>query len=167
MGPFSECVKKWNCSQPSSFVHGILQARILDWAAVPFSKGSPPSRDWTRVSFIASEWAMREAPPFSGEMVFRYQRVVFIAVDLFQWTLHVYLLGDYMYIYYYMNKFTYLYENIFNLYLLIKWWVHTDVFNSSVRLRFFLPFSHSLFVFFPVAWTLVPSRISVLKLMQK
>lgn len=63
---------------------------------------------------------MREAPPFSGEMVFRYQRVVFIAVDLFQWTLHVYLLGDYMYIYYYMNKFTYLYENIFNLYLLIK-----------------------------------------------
>ena len=119
MGPFSECVKKWNSSQPSSFVRGILQARILDWAAVPFSKGSSPSRDWTPISFIASEFftvrAMREAPPFSGEMVFRYQRVVFIAIDLFQST----ELGDYMYIYYYMNEFTYLSENIFNLYLFI------------------------------------------------
>ena len=27
-----------NCSPPSFFVHGILQARILEWAAMPFSK---------------------------------------------------------------------------------------------------------------------------------
>ena len=28
------------CSLPGSSVHGILQARILEWAAIPFSRGS-------------------------------------------------------------------------------------------------------------------------------
>ena len=47
-------------------VHGILQARILEWVAFPFSRGSPQPRDWTQVSCIAGEfftrWATREAP---------------------------------------------------------------------------------------------------------
>ena len=30
-----------DCSPPGSSVHGILQARILEWVAVPFSRGSP------------------------------------------------------------------------------------------------------------------------------
>ena len=30
-------------------VHGILQARILEWVAVPFSRGSSQPRDWTQV----------------------------------------------------------------------------------------------------------------------
>jgi len=34
-------------------VHGILQARILEWVAVPFSMGSPQPRDKTQVSHIA------------------------------------------------------------------------------------------------------------------
>ena len=46
-------------------VHGILQARILEWVAVPFSKGSFHPRDWTQVSCIAggffTSWATREA----------------------------------------------------------------------------------------------------------
>ena len=46
-------------------VHGILQARILEWVAIPFSRGSSQPRDWTQVSLIASEfftsWATREA----------------------------------------------------------------------------------------------------------
>ena len=36
-----------------SSVHGILQARILEWGAIPFSRGSPPPRDQTQVSCIA------------------------------------------------------------------------------------------------------------------
>ena len=32
-------------SPPGSFVHGILQARILEWAAILFSRGSSPPRD--------------------------------------------------------------------------------------------------------------------------
>jgi len=30
-----------NCSPPDSSVHGILQARILHWVAIPFSRGNP------------------------------------------------------------------------------------------------------------------------------
>ena len=31
-----------DCSPPGSSVHGILQARILEWAAIPFSRGDLP-----------------------------------------------------------------------------------------------------------------------------
>ena len=42
-----------DCSPPGSSVHGILQARILEWVAIPFSRGSSWPRDWTQVSCIA------------------------------------------------------------------------------------------------------------------
>ena len=46
-------------------VHGILQARILEWVAFPFSRGSSQPRDQTQVSHIAgrffTSWATREA----------------------------------------------------------------------------------------------------------
>ena len=46
-------------------IHGILQARMLEWVAFPFSRGSSQSRDWTQVSCIAggffTSWATREA----------------------------------------------------------------------------------------------------------
>ena len=34
-----------NCSLPGSYVHGILQARILEWVAMPSSRGSSQHRD--------------------------------------------------------------------------------------------------------------------------
>ena len=37
----------------STSVHGILQARTLEWVAIPFSRGSFWSRDWTQVSYTA------------------------------------------------------------------------------------------------------------------
>ena len=42
-----------DCSPPGSSVHGILQARILEWVAISFSKGSSRPRDQTQVSSIA------------------------------------------------------------------------------------------------------------------
>ena len=42
-----------NCSLPGSSVHGVLQARIPEWVAVPFSRGSSQPRDQTQVSCIA------------------------------------------------------------------------------------------------------------------
>ena len=46
-------------------VHGILQARILEWVAAPFSKGSSQPRDRTQVSHMAGRffiiWATKEA----------------------------------------------------------------------------------------------------------
>ena len=53
-------------SPPGSSVHGILQARILEWVAVPFSSGFSWPRYWTQVSCIAGRsftiWATREDP---------------------------------------------------------------------------------------------------------
>ena len=36
-----------DCIPPGYFVHGILQARILEWVAMPSSRGSSPFRNWT------------------------------------------------------------------------------------------------------------------------
>ena len=52
-------------SPPGSSVHGVLQARSLEWVAISFSRGSSRPRDWTLVSCIAGRrftlWASREA----------------------------------------------------------------------------------------------------------
>ena len=45
-----------DCSSPGSSVHGILQARILEWGAIPFSRGPSWPRDQTQVSCIASRF---------------------------------------------------------------------------------------------------------------
>ena len=50
---------------PDSSVHGILQERILEWVAIPFSRGSSWPKDWTQVSCTAGKfltiWPTREA----------------------------------------------------------------------------------------------------------
>ena len=57
-----------DCSLLGSFVHGILQAKILEEVANPSSRGSSQPRDWTQVSCIESEfftiWAAREAQEY-------------------------------------------------------------------------------------------------------
>ena len=54
-----------DCSLPGSSVHGILQARILEWVAISFSRGSSRPRDGTQVSRIGGRcfnlWATGEA----------------------------------------------------------------------------------------------------------
>ena len=53
------------CDPMDYTVHGILQDRILEWVAVPFSRGSSQPRNRTRISCIAggffTSWATREA----------------------------------------------------------------------------------------------------------
>ena len=41
-------------SSPSSSIYEILQARILEWVAISFSRGSSPPRDQTQISYISS-----------------------------------------------------------------------------------------------------------------
>ena len=54
-----------DCSLAGSSLHGILQARVLEWVAISFSRGSSRPRDGTRVSCIPGRhfnlWATREA----------------------------------------------------------------------------------------------------------
>ena len=50
-------------SDPMNYkVHGILQARILEWVAFPFSRGSSQLRDQTQVSHIAADSLPAEPP---------------------------------------------------------------------------------------------------------
>ena len=51
-----------NCSPPDSSVHGIFQARILEWVAIPFSQGSSRPRDQTQVSHIVGRFFTIEPP---------------------------------------------------------------------------------------------------------
>ena len=66
---YESCWKCWLLSGVRLFatpwsVHGILQARILEWVAIPFSRGSLRPRDWTQVSCTAGRfftiWATKE-----------------------------------------------------------------------------------------------------------
>ena len=66
-GPsLNESLSRMTLCNPMDYsVHGILQARILEWVAVPFSRRSSQSRDQTQVSHIAgiffTSWATRVA----------------------------------------------------------------------------------------------------------
>ena len=71
------------CSLSDSSVHGIFQARVLQWIAISFSRGSSRPRNWTRVSHIAGRrftvWATRE----------RLTHLLFLSTQLgIPWWLH-------------------------------------------------------------------------------
>ena len=79
------CVTLYNptdCSFPGSSVHGIFQARVLEWLAISFFRGSSWPRIWTRVSHIAGRcftlWATREA---HVKMVFKYSQLVWSSLS--------------------------------------------------------------------------------------
>ena len=70
--PFTTLCESMDCHPPKSSVNGILQARILAWVAIPFSRGSSQPRDQTWVSCVAGRffiiWTAREAQSkFSGD----------------------------------------------------------------------------------------------------
>ena len=54
-----------DCSSPSSPVHGVSQARILEWVAISFSRESSWPRDWTCISCVSciSRRIFTRAPP--------------------------------------------------------------------------------------------------------
>ena len=72
----SDCDSTY-CSLPDSSVHGNFQAGIQEWVAMPCSRGSSQTRDWTLVSRIAggffTRWATRESP---------YRRLTFSDLSL-------------------------------------------------------------------------------------
>ena len=60
------------CSLPDSSVHGILQARVLEWVAMPSSRGSSLPRDWTCISYLPL------APPQITALMMATQKHCFI-----------------------------------------------------------------------------------------
>ena len=65
-----------DCSPPDSSVHGIFQARILEWVAISFSRGSSQAKDRSRVSRIEGRcftvWATRLIPNLCICGIYKY-----------------------------------------------------------------------------------------------
>ena len=68
------------CNPLDYTVHGVIQARILEWVAGPFSRGSSQPRDRTQVSRVAggffTSWATREALIYNSIFILDEKRVV-------------------------------------------------------------------------------------------
>ena len=60
-----------DCNPPGSSVHGIFQARILEWVAISFSRGSSPPRDRTPVSCI-DRWILYHRAPWEAHVHIRH-----------------------------------------------------------------------------------------------
>ena len=58
-----------DCSPPGSSVHGIFQARILEWVATPFYRGSSRLRDGTQVSWIVGWFDLLASTPLSVSLM--------------------------------------------------------------------------------------------------
>ena len=65
-------------SLPGSVVHGIFQARILEWAVIPFSRGSSQPRDGTHISCIAGRFFTDEP---AGKPIPRWEALKFKKVE--------------------------------------------------------------------------------------
>ena len=76
----SDSLHPQGCNPPGSSVHGILQARTLEWVAMPSSRGSSQPSDRTQGSCIAGRfftiWATREAPRANLSLVENYSSEV-------------------------------------------------------------------------------------------
>ena len=57
-----QLLRSHDCSPPGSSVHGILQARILEWVAISFSRGASWPKNWTQVSRTEDRWFKRDGP---------------------------------------------------------------------------------------------------------
>ena len=87
------CPTLWDpvdCSPPGSSIHGIFQAKVLEWVAISFSRGSSRPRDQTQVSHIIGRcfnlWATREAPiskKMAESMRLKCDSVDHLALDAF------------------------------------------------------------------------------------
>ena len=72
--PFHSCLTlcdPMDYGQPGSSVHGILQARILEWVVMLSSRGSSQHRVWTQVSQLQADSLLSEPSAYSGGGLFQ------------------------------------------------------------------------------------------------
>ena len=62
-------------SPPGSSLHGILQARILEWVAIPFSRGSSQTRDQIQVSCVRGRFFPTE--PLGKPAITHHQNSIY------------------------------------------------------------------------------------------
>ena len=70
----SNSLRPHGCSLPGFSIHGILQERILEWVAIPFSGGSSWSRDGTWVSYTAGRFFTSEPQGTPSVILFNLKK---------------------------------------------------------------------------------------------
>ena len=83
-----------DCSPPGSSVHGIFQARILEWVAISSSRGSSQARNWTHISLspiLAGEFFTTEplGKPLPWELhvnnLFKFSLLKKFFIEAYNW----------------------------------------------------------------------------------
>ena len=123
------CLTLWNpmdCSPPGSSVHGISQARTLEWVTVFFSRGSLQPRDGTPFSCIGRwvlyDWATREAP---HTYIYTYMYVCIYN----EWVYTRFFNCHEMCLYIHTYILAYMYMHIHVCMYIYNEWVHTRFFS--------------------------------------
>ena len=87
------------CPPPGSSVHGIFQVGILEWVALPFSRGSSQPTDRAPVSYIAGRvftvWATKEAPYYMIPVYYMYLDVYNILIYIYDILVYVCMLSPF------------------------------------------------------------------------
>ena len=169
-----------DCSPSGSSIHGISQARILEWVAIFFSRGSSEPRDWACVSYVLYCWATREAP---GSMV------VLSLISLESWLFSivgvlVYIPTNYaqgfpffphacwhsLFLVFFDNSHPNIHEVIshsdFDLYFPDDWWCwapfhvpvgHLYIFLGKISIHILCPLKNWVMFFFFQCWSCMSS----------
>ena len=105
-----------DCSLPGSFVHGILQARILGWVAFSFFRGSFWPRDRAQVSCMAGIFFTNWAIYYS---IYRYILHIYMCVSVYIYSIvsNSFIYQYIIYIYIYLYRITYIYYIIKDIWL--------------------------------------------------
>ena len=82
-------------SLPGSSAHGILQARVLEWVAIPFSRRSSLFRNWTWVLCITGEfftvWTRQQKPCSHRHLPLEQQNLSKCPLDQYCWHFNVHM----------------------------------------------------------------------------
>ena len=97
---FQVCATLWDTmdhSLPGSSVHGILQARILEWVSVPSFRGSSRPRDRTHICYVYLQWQKSSLPiaPL-GKPWFLYTDFISYYLTAFSHCLYGFSIGSIM-----------------------------------------------------------------------
>ena len=114
-----------DCSPPGSSVHGILQARILECIAIPFSRGSSQPRDRTLVSHIAGRFFTIWA---TGTSYVLFHTVNHFFIFLIFWSTNIFNVEEFQSIFHVVHAFC---VTFFKLLVKLRSWTFTLMFSSK------------------------------------